>query len=83
MGVGHADRAVDVVSAPSTLRVVVDRDLCEGNARCVKVAPAVFRVDDEDRLEILLEAPPPELRDAVEQAIAVCPRQALRLVDAT
>ncbi len=65
----------------SELRVVVDRDLCEGNARCVQQAPQVFRIDDAEHLEILIEAPPPALHDAVENAIALCPRQALKLIN--
>ena len=63
-----------------TVRVIVDRDLCEGNARCVRAAPAVFRVGDDDLVEVLVEQPGPELRDAVERAIELCPRQALRVV---
>jgi ferredoxin len=67
---------VDVV-----MRVVVDRDLCEGNARCAQVAPRVFRVNDQDKLELLVEEPDEALRDAVENAVALCPRQALKLVE--
>jgi hypothetical protein len=66
---------VDVV------KVIVDRDLCEGNARCVQLAPRVFRTDDNDKLEILIDEVPEDLREAVESAVAVCPRQALRLLD--
>jgi len=39
------------------MRIVVDRDLCESNARCVRECPEVFCVNDEDRLLILLERP--------------------------
>jgi len=63
------------------MRVVVDRDLCEGNARCVQLAPRVFQTDDNDKLVILVERPPPELREAVESAVALCPRQALRILE--
>ena len=62
------------------MKVVVDRELCEGNARCVRLAPAVFRIaDDADQVEVVVASVAPELRDAVEQAIALCPRQALAL----
>ena len=64
-----------------SLRVVVDRELCEGNARCVQLAPDVFRIDDDERLEILVERPAPALREKIEAAAALCPRQALSLVD--
>jgi ferredoxin len=70
---------VDVVTA--RLRVVIDRDLCEGNARCVAVAPAVFHIpDDKDQVELVIAEPGPELRAVVERAIELCPRQALALV---
>jgi ferredoxin len=64
------------------MRVLVNYDLCEGNARCVKVAPAVFQVDDNDQLHLLISEPPEALHAAVENAVAVCPRQALSIDDA-
>lgn len=63
------------------MRVVVDRELCEGNARCMQVAPQVFHVGEDDRLVILAERPDEALRGAVESAVALCPRQALTLLD--
>lgn len=64
------------------MRIVVDRDLCEGNARCVRIAPAVFQLeDDQDQVRVLVERPGEELRDAIETAIATCPRQALKLAE--
>lgn len=63
------------------MRIVVDRVLCEGNARCVRAAPALFRVDEDDRLHVLVERPTDDQRAAAEQAVAVCPRQALTLID--
>ena len=63
------------------MRIVVDADLCEANAVCMRKAPEVFVVDDEGRLRVLDERPPPEVMDKVEQAVARCPRGALTLVD--
>ena len=64
------------------MRILVDRELCEGNARCVRVAPKVFALeDDADQVRVLIERPGDELREAVETAVATCPRQALRLED--
>jgi ferredoxin len=64
---------VDVV------KVIVDRELCEGNARCVRAAPTVFAVGDDDLVQVLIESPGPELREAVERAVELCPRQALSI----
>ncbi|MBL7508020.1 ferredoxin, partial [Escherichia coli] len=30
------------------MRVIVDRDRCEGNAVCLGIAPDIFDLDDED-----------------------------------
>ena len=61
------------------MKIVVDWDLCEANARCMEAAPEVFRVDENDELHILIEQPGPELREKVEEAARLCPRQAITL----
>jgi ferredoxin len=61
------------------MRILVDRDLCEGNAVCMKVCPEVFTVDDDDQVRLLVEKPSEDLRAKVETAVRRCPRQALKL----
>ncbi len=63
------------------MKITIDYDLCEGNAVCMKVAPEVFAVDDEDRAVLVDENPSEDLRDKVEAAVRRCPRQALALAD--
>ncbi len=63
----------------NTVKVVVDANLCEGNARCVNAAPAVFRLEDDDQATVLIEHPGGDLRPAVERAVRLCPRQAIRI----
>ncbi|GIW42508.1 MAG: ferredoxin FdxD [Candidatus Binatia bacterium] len=63
------------------MRVVVDRDLCEGNAVCMKVCPEVFEVGEDDQAHLKIERPGEELRAKVEEAVARCPRQALSIVE--
>ena len=63
------------------MRVLVDRNLCEGNAVCSAVAPQVFVVGDDDLARVLIERPGEELRAKVEEAVRRCPRQALKLVE--
>jgi len=63
------------------MKIVVDRNLCESNGRCVDACPQVFELDDHDRLVILIDRPSEDLRTQVEQAVRVCPRQALHLED--
>lgn len=61
------------------MKVIVDFDLCEANAICMEVAPEVFRVDENDMLHILIEKPGPELKAKVEEAVRLCPRQAISI----
>lgn len=63
------------------MRVRVDHALCESNAVCVRLAPEVFEVDDDDRLRLKQERPPEALRARVEQAVRRCQKQALSIVD--
>lgn len=63
------------------MKIHIDYDLCEGNAVCMKVAPEVFDVGDDDRAVLLNENPGEDLRAQVEAAVRRCPRQALALVD--
>ena len=60
------------------MRVIVDQDLCEGNAVCQQHAPEVFQVGDDDKARVLLE-PGEALRAKVELAVKRCPRHAIRL----
>ena len=61
------------------MRVVIDEMLCEGNAECMKAAPEVFVVGDDDRARLLVDRPPEALRARVEAAVRRCPRQALAI----
>ena len=61
------------------MKIVVDYDLCEANAVCMDVCPECFRVEEDDSLTILVERPPETLRHKVEEAVRLCPRQALSI----
>jgi ferredoxin len=65
----------------SAMKVTVDFDLCESNAICMGIAPEVFEVRDDDFLYILDENPPEALRPKLEEAVASCPRAAIKLID--
>lgn len=61
------------------MKIVVDYDLCEANAICMDIAPEIFKVDENDELQILMENPPEALRSQVEEAVRLCPRQAISI----
>jgi ferredoxin len=63
------------------MKVVVDHNLCEGNGRCVEVAPQVFDLRDDDLSYVTMQNPPQELRAKIQLATTLCPRQAIRLVE--
>lgn len=63
------------------MRVRVDTDSCEANGVCVSLAPDVFELQPDDTLHVLLPTPGEDLRAAVEEAVAGCPRAAIRIDD--
>jgi len=67
------------------MRVVVDRELCQGHGVCVGEAPTVFRVREREgdyaQVEVLLESPDESLRAQVEAAVRYCPNRALALIE--
>lgn len=63
------------------MKIKVDFDLCESNALCEALAPSNFELDDDDFLQIIEEDVTDETRDAVQQAVAACPKSAISLVE--
>jgi sterol 14-demethylase len=61
------------------MRIVVDRDLCQGHGTCEGEAPAVFSVSKQGELTVLSVRPTPDQRRAVELAVEYCPTHALRI----
>jgi ferredoxin len=61
------------------VRIVVDRDLCQGHGVCESEAPDVFSVSKQGVLTVIDESPPEEWRPLVEQAVTFCPTKALRI----
>jgi ferredoxin len=61
------------------VRIIVDRDLCQGHGVCESEVPAVFSVSKQGVLTIVDESPDEGLRTMIEQAVAFCPTSALRI----
>ena len=61
------------------MKVVVDFDLCQSNGICQGLAPEVFEVRDDGFLYVLQENPDESLRGKVEEAVRVCPTQAISI----
>ena len=59
------------------MRVQVDHEQCEGNARCAAAAPEIFEVRADERSYVLVDEVPQASVERVERAIRVCPKQAI------
>jgi ferredoxin len=69
------------LSGGETVKVIIDHDRCEGNARCVLAAPDVFELRNDDQSYVLIERPGENLRSKIEEAARFCPRQAIALIE--
>ncbi len=63
------------------MRIVVDRDRCEGNAICVGIDPELFQLDEDEYVVVKADVIPEDALERAEQAIAECPRAALSRKD--
>lgn len=65
----------------STVRLLIDRELCLGAGRCVLTEPDVFDQDEDDGRVLLLTGPDeePEVTATVRRAVQFCPTGALSL----
>ncbi len=67
------------------LKVIIDRDMCQGHSVCLMEAPEVFDVVEEDGgyplVKVLLESPPEALREKVMRAARFCPNNVITVVD--
>ncbi len=58
------------------MKVIVDMALCQDHGQCAIAAPAVFQMDENSKLVYEGEADE-SLRQQVEDAMDVCPVQAI------
>lgn len=62
------------------MKVRVDLARCEAHGECTYAASEVFELDDDDQLHYD-PTPPEHLRAKVEQAVRICPVQAITMSD--
>ncbi|CAM3065951.1 ferredoxin [Skermania piniformis] len=63
------------------MRIVVDRDLCQGHGECQAEAPHVFTLPKHGTVEVLDEHPGDAERAAVHEAVRYCPTGAISVTD--
>ena len=68
------------MSAPARLKVHVDRERCQGHARCNALAPELFALDEFGNAhEIGDGTVPPGLEEKANLAQANCPELAIEI----
>jgi ferredoxin len=60
------------------MKIVADRERCEGHGLCAAVAPEVFDLDDDAVVTLVHETVPAELERTAEAGASACPVAALR-----
>ncbi len=62
------------------MKIHVDRELCQCNQMCVRVAPDAFAIDDDGvAISILAVEPDEALRSAIREAVELCPFEAISI----
>jgi ferredoxin len=61
------------------MKIIFERDKCQGHGRCYALAPDVFESDDEGYAVLLVDGDtvPPELEAAAQLAADNCPEYAI------
>ena len=60
------------------MRIVVDPALCTGNTVCISVASDLLEMRDDNKAHVIrAEDLGPEYRSQVNQAVMMCPTQAI------
>lgn len=63
------------------MRIVADRDTCEGHGMCEAMAHEYFEVGDDGTVNVLDDQPPESQRSVIKAAVDSCPVSALSLQD--
>jgi len=62
------------------MRVEINQDECTGDQICVDLCPEVFEMEG-DVAKVIVEEVPPELDDAVREAVESCPAECIKIID--
>ena len=65
------------------MKVHVDSNVCAGFGVCLGLCPEVFALHDDGYAIVLVDDVPPDLEDAVRQAVSHCPARAISLSEDT
>jgi ferredoxin len=63
------------------MKIVVDKALCAGHARCRAAAPEVVELDDDGYIAFSEKVVPEGQEEAARKASRVCPERVIQIVD--
>jgi ferredoxin len=63
----------------NSMKLTVDREMCQGHNRCYAAFPALFEVDDEGKAHVRLEEVPDTMLNDAKLAVDNCPERAITL----
>lgn len=63
------------------MKIVLDANKCDGLGMCEALAPDLFEVGDDGKVQVHDPEPAEELRDSVHAAVDACPVRALLITD--
>jgi sterol 14-demethylase len=78
-GAAEAHARGNGAATVKSLRIVLDRDLCQGHAVCVGESPQLFKIGADGKVETLDATPPPSLHERARAAARYCPTRAIKL----
>ena len=61
------------------MKAIVDQDTCIGCGMCIDICPEIFKYNDEDKSESVLDEVPEDLKDKADEAAQICPVEAITL----
>lgn len=61
------------------MKIVADRDRCEGHGFCEEIAPDLFKLDEDGKVTTVQSHLEPEQLADAQAAAATCPATALRI----
>ena len=70
------------MSAPSRLKVVINKPACCGYGVCAEICPDVYKLDENGIVYVDNELVPVGQEDLAREGADACPQSALKVVDA-
>ena len=63
------------------MKIIADRTLCAGHARCAAVAPDLMELDEVGFIAFDEREVPADVEDKARRGVRACPERALTLVE--